>query len=190
MLKLWAKLGVVCLKYLDESGFEKCSPLGYGYARRGKQKRIHQPRKRGRRLSVLGFWQPKQRFEYGMMLATLKSERYIRLMEWQAQKAAQHLAKTGQITVVIQDNASSDKSRLVQQYWQDWQARGLYVFFLPPHSPQINRIEDEWLHLKYDELAAQVFEDEYELALALMEAIETRGQRGNYPVERFKFNCV
>lgn len=27
----------------------------------------------------------------------------------------------------------------------------------------MNRIEDEWLHLKRDELAGQVFEDEYEV---------------------------
>ncbi|BAZ21376.1 putative transposase [Kalymmatonema gypsitolerans NIES-4073] len=26
----------------------------------------------------------------------------------------------------------------------------------------MNRIEDEWLHLKRDELAGRVFEDEYE----------------------------
>ncbi|MBV9387901.1 MAG: transposase [Chroococcidiopsidaceae cyanobacterium CP_BM_ER_R8_30] len=187
---MWAELGLICLKYLDESGFEKCSPLSYGYARQGKQKQMHQPRKRGRRLSVLGFWQPQQYFEYGVMVGSVKSERYIQLMDWQAQKAAAHLSKTGQITVVIQDNASSHKSRLVQQHFWTWQAQGLYVFFLPPHSPQMNRIEEEWLHLKYDELAAQVFEDEYELALALFEAIEARGRRGGYPVERFKFNHV
>lgn len=111
-------------------------------------------------------------------------------MEWQAQKAALHLASTGQITVMIADNASFHKSRLVQQRFCAWQAQGLYVFFLPPYSPQMNRLEDEWLHLKYDELAAQVFEDEYELALALFQAIEVRGKRGNYPVERFKFNRV
>ena len=154
------------------------------------RKRIHQPRLRGRRLNVLGLWQPQQSFDYAMMLGSIKSERYIRLMHWQAQKASEHLEKTGQITVVIQDNASSHKSKLVERHWQEWQAEGLYVFFLPPHSPQMNRIEDEWLHLKYDELAAQVFEDEYEVALALIAAIEARGQRGNYPVERFKFNHV
>ena len=124
------------------------------------------------------------------MLGSIKSERYIRLMNWQAQKASVHLANTGQITVVIQDNASSHKSKLVQKHWQQWPTQGLYVFFLPPHSPQMNRIEDEWLHLKYDELAAQVFEDEYEVALALIAAIEVRGQQGRYPLERFKFNHV
>ena len=54
----------------------------------------------------------------------------------------------------------------------------------------MNRIEDEWLHIKYGELAAQVFEDEYEVALALIAAIQVRGERGNYSVERFKFNHV
>ena len=73
---------------------------------------------------MLGFWQPQQSFEYGIMLGSVKSERYIRLMNWQAQKAAVHLAKTGQITVVIQDNASSHKSKLVQKHWQEWQTQG------------------------------------------------------------------
>lgn len=52
----------------------------------------------------------------------------------------------------------------------------------------MNRIEDEWLHLKRDELASQVFEDEYELALAIINGIAARAKRGNYQVERFMFN--
>ena len=159
------------------------------YGRRAQQKRVYQPRKRGRRLNVLGFWQPQRSFEYGMMRGSVKSERYIQLMNWQAQKAASHLAER-QITVMIQDNASSHKSKLVQKCWIEWQKQGLYLFFLPPYSPQMNRIEDEWLHIKYDELAAQMFEDEYEVALALISAIEARGHKGKYPVQRYKFNHV
>lgn len=52
----------------------------------------------------------------------------------------------------------------------------------------MNRIEEEWLHLKRHELSAQLFDDEYDLATALMETIEERGQRHGYPVERFRFN--
>lgn len=47
---------------------------------------------------------------------------------------------------------------------EDWYSQGLILFFLPPYNPQMNRIEDEWLHLKRDELASRVFEDEYDLA--------------------------
>ncbi|MBX9257454.1 transposase [Desmonostoc muscorum CCALA 125] len=54
------------------------------------------------------------------------------------------------------------RSNQVKQYWQCWQQQGLYIFFLPPYSPQMNRIEDEWLHLKRHELSSQIFDDEYE----------------------------
>jgi len=60
----------------------------------------------------------------------------------------------------------------VQQYYQQWQEKGLFLFFLPPYSPQMNRIEDEWLHLKRDELAGRVFEDEYDLSVAIRKGIE------------------
>lgn len=86
MLKLWAELGLICLKYLDESGFERSSFLGYTYALRGQQKRVKQPRKRGRRLSILGLWQPQVSFEYGLVVGSFKSERYLKLMDWQANK--------------------------------------------------------------------------------------------------------
>jgi putative transposase len=52
----------------------------------------------------------------------------------------------------------------------------------------MNRIEDEWLHLKRHELCSQLFEHEYDLALTLMDVIEPRGRRDGYPVERFIFN--
>ena len=52
----------------------------------------------------------------------------------------------------------------------------------------MNRIEEQWLHLKRQELGGRVFDDEYDLALAIIEGIENRGQQGNYLVERFVFN--
>ena len=55
---------------------------------------------------------------------------------------------------------------------------------------RMNRIEDEWLHLKRDKLASRVFEDEYDLAMAMIEGIETRAEPGKYQVKRFKFNQV
>ncbi|WP_416212236.1 transposase [Nostoc sp. DedSLP03] len=40
----------------------------------------------------------------------------------------------------------------------------MYIFFLPPYSPQMNRLENRWLHLKRYELSSQIFDDKYELA--------------------------
>ncbi|HEY9781641.1 MAG TPA: transposase [Leptolyngbyaceae cyanobacterium] len=188
LLKLWSQLGLVCLKYLDESGCYCTSPTDYAYGRRGEQKRIRQNRRRGRRINIFGIWEPKVRFDYALMVGTLKTPTYVQLMDWQAQTAATRLLETGQITVIIHDNASVHKSSLARQQHQRWQQQGLYVFFLPPYSPQMNRIEDEWLHLKRDELAGQVFEDEYELAIAIIDGINNRANHGQYQVERFTFN--
>ena len=90
--------------------------------------------------------------------------------------------------MIIQDNASVHRSLVTQQQWERWQQQGLLIFFLPPYSPQMNRIEDEWLHGERDELACQVFADEYDLALAIASGLETRATRGQYAVERFRFN--
>jgi putative transposase len=122
------------------------------------------------------------------MVGSLNSETLIQLVDWQATQAQNHWKATGQLTVIVLDNASVHKSQLVNQRIEQWQRQGLLLFFLPPHSPQMNRIEDEWLHLKRDELAGRVFEDEYDLSIAIRDGIEARAKRGNYQVERFIFN--
>lgn len=188
LLKLWALLGLVHLKYLDESGCYCQSPTDYAYAPRGQQKRLQQTRRRGRRVNIWGVWEPQVIFEYALMLGSLTAQTYLKLMEWQAQIAQQRLEVTEKLTVIIQDNASVHRCQLTQQHWQRWQQQGLFIFFLPPYSPQMNRIEEQWLHLKRDELACQIFSDEYDLALAIISGIETRAAQGQYLVERFHFN--
>lgn len=188
LLKLWAECGAITLKYLDESGCYCQSPTDYGYVQKGQQKRVVQQRRRGRRINIFGIWQPKQRFEYALMVGTLKSKTFLKLMDWQADTAQADLAATGQLTVIVLDNASVDKSQLSVAASERWQNQGLLLFFLPSYSPQMNRIEYEWLHLKRDELASRVFEDEVDLAQAIMTGIETRGRQGEYTVERFMFN--
>lgn len=125
-----------------------------------------------------------------MVVRGFNRDRDLTLMHWQAERAEVHWQASGQITVIVQDGASFHRSKVVQACWQQWQEMGLFIFFLPPYSPQMNRIEDEWLHLKRHELCSQLFEHEYDLAITLMDVIEQRGQRRGYSVERFIFNSV
>jgi transposase len=53
---------------------------------------------------------------------------------------------------------------------------------------QMNPIELEWQHLKKDELAGQMFDDELDLAYAVIDAVKARGEKGNYSTKRVKFN--
>jgi putative transposase len=52
----------------------------------------------------------------------------------------------------------------------------------------MNPIELEWPHIKRDVLAGQMFDDELELAYAVIQGVEVREQRGNYTTQRLKFN--
>jgi putative transposase len=65
---------------------------------------------------------------------------------------------------------------------------GLYIFFLPKYCSEMNPIELEWQHLKKDELAGKMFDDELELAYAVIDAVQARGDKGNYNTQRIKFN--
>ncbi len=54
----------------------------------------------------------------------------------------------------------------------------------------MNLIEAEWHQLKTHELVGRIFEDEYDLALAVIEGVEARAQKGQYATERFLFNSA
>lgn len=136
----------------------------------------------------MGVWEEKTRFEYALKVGTYKTKNYLHFMNWQAEKGMKRLFETGNLTVIIHDNASIHRSKIAKKHYQIWERQGLSVFFLPPYSPEMNRIEEQWLHLKRQELGGYVFEDEYDLAKAIIEGIENRGQHGNYTVERLMFN--
>lgn len=148
------------------------------------------PKRYGNRISILGLWQPRERFEYALAQGGFKSKSYIKVMDWVAEKAAQTLAQTGRLTVVVQDNGFLHTSLLVRERWATWQAQGLFIFFLPPYCSEMNPIEGEWHQLKSHEIAGQMFDNEYDLAKAVMNGMESRSEAGEYTLERFIFNCA
>jgi putative transposase len=52
----------------------------------------------------------------------------------------------------------------------------------------MNPIELEWQQIKKNELARKMFEDELELAYAVIHGVEVRAETGNHSAERIKFN--
>jgi putative transposase len=45
---------------------------------------MEQTPRRGRRLSILGLWQPDETFEYALAIGSFKGESYIKVMDWLA----------------------------------------------------------------------------------------------------------
>ncbi|OKH51353.1 hypothetical protein NIES2130_33975 [Scytonema sp. HK-05] len=56
-----------------ESGCCLWSPVSYSYSRIGTQKRLEQTQRRGKRISILGLWQPDNSFEYALAYGGFKA---------------------------------------------------------------------------------------------------------------------
>ena len=191
MLKMAALEGAIDLKYLDEAGFCLWSPVSYSYSPIGAQKLMEQTRKRyGSRISIIGLWQVGESFEYGLAQGGFKGKSYIKVMDWVAEKAAANWKETGKLTVIVQDNSPIHKSWEVRQHWQRWSEQGLLLFFLPPYCSELNEIETQWHQLKAHEIAGQIFDNEYDLAMTVIQGMEHRSEIGNYQLERFIFNSA
>lgn len=187
MLQCSAAVGEIDLIYLDESGFSLWMPAEYSYFFKGEQKRMEQTSRRGKRISILGLLQPLVSFVYGLVVGSFDGDRYITMMEAQAQQAKLQFEQTGRIRVIVQDNGPVHTCNQVKAKWAEWEACGLYVFFLPKYCSELNPIETEWHQLKTHELRGQMFEHELDLAYAVIDAIDARTQAGGYQAERFRF---
>lgn len=51
-------------------------------------------------------------------------------------------------TVVVLDNAKVHQSKAMKMMQEVWAKKQLFVFYLPPYSPQLNIIERLWKELK------------------------------------------
>lgn len=177
----------MCLKYLDESGFVNWSPVAYSWSLVGTQKRQEQTSQRGRRVSLLGVWEPGKEMTYGLVVGSIDSATYIRFMDRQAQQAHSTLKRTEAITVIVQDNASIHTSKLVKQHIPKWQAQGLYFFQLPKYCSEMNPIEGEWHQLKTHEIRGKMFENTYDLSIGVIAGMRARGAFAGHKVNRFNF---
>ena len=54
----------------------------------------------------------------------------------------------------------------------------------------MNPIEGEWHQLKAHEMSGQMFDNAYDLAMAVEAGIENRYLAQGYDVSRFIFNCA
>lgn len=82
-------------------------------------------------------------------------------------------------TVVVLDNASFHH-RAAGQKALEWERKNLFLFFLPPYSPHLNRIEILWKFIKYKWLKPKDYLNEDTLWEAIIEILKNIG--GQYTI--------
>ena len=72
-------------------------------------------------------------------------------------------------TVVVLDNAGIHCRKVVRAALADLWARGVYLYYLPPYSPELNAIEPRFQVIKHNDLPAR----RYPTVAALMVAVNS-----------------
>lgn len=188
MLRQEEAQGNIRIKYLDEAGFSLWSPVGYSYIKVGEQKKIPQSKKRGKRLNILGIYERGKSFNYALAIGSFEQDTFLKILEKEVEEAARYKSKTGLETVIVMDNYSVHKAHRIREREKEWQAQGLYLFFLPTYSPELNLIEAEWHQIKTHEISGRMFEDEYSLAIAVKESLRSRSCQFGYQLQQYKLN--
>lgn len=168
------------LWYLDESGFAPTLPTGYTWARVGTRALVWDEPPQGRRLNVLGALAP-----YGETPALVwtappgKIDSAV-LLDFLWREVAGLPAPPDQLPagyrrvrpcVVVLDNASAHTSTAIKAVAPLLAAAGVTLYYLPPYSPELNRIEEVWRQIKYQELPVRSYRTLAELRTAVENAL-------------------
>ena len=80
-------------------------------------------------------------------------------------------------TWVVVDNAPTHSSEEFDDQLDEWERRGLHVFFLPSYCPELNLIELLWRKIKYEWLPVSAYESYKAFVQALDEVLSQVGSK-------------
>ena len=130
---------------------------------------------------MLGFWRPAdpdatagQHFGGPLAPTAFTAELFVLAV-------ADFLLHLTQPTILVLDIASIHKALLVQAHRTRWAEQGLTWFFLPPYSPEPNRIEILWRFCKHYWLTPEAYEAPASLLQHVTEVFRATGSP-NYQI--------
>ena len=158
---------LIDLYFGDASGFWQTPVIARAWQFRGEEIRIAPDR--GKRLAVFGFMARNNQSQLWISEKSITAQFVVDCIEqWTPTK----LSKP---RVLVLDNARVNRSRRLQSKLAEWQAKNLYIFFLPTYSPHLNLIETLWRKMKYEWLKAEAYKSFEELTAAVKDILEGIG---------------
>ncbi len=132
----------------DASHFSTVANVPYAWQK--KNESILLPSIRSKSLSVLGLLSASCELFQNTYEGTINSSTIIDFLD-------QFCKTITKKTIVVLGNAPIHKSKLFQQNLSKWEEQDLYIYFIPPYSPELNQIEIRWRFIKYKWLPLQAF---------------------------------
>ena len=109
------------------------------------------PSQKGARLNIFGMIDHNNHFEGFSTTDSVNTEMVVSFID----TFSFNLKKN---TCIVIDNASIHKSKKMMEMKPIWEQRGLFIFYLPPYSPQLNIAETLWRVLKGKWIRPQDYE--------------------------------
>ena len=157
------------LYYFDEAGFSLTPSVPYAWQPIGE--RIELPSSKSQQLNVLGFMKHDgTHLDPYVTQGTVNSAVVIACIDNFCQKL------TRPTTLVI-DNAPVHGSALFEAMIPQWEARNLFLWFLPPYSPELNLIEILWKQIKYRWMPLNAYESFEKLSDSLDNILASFGNK-------------
>jgi putative transposase len=169
-LKAKAAAGELRLCYLDECGFAPSLPISYSWSLPGQRKRVPYEYPQGRRVNALALYEPygpAPALDAAAFERTLKSED---LLEYLGALPGASVPR-----VVVLDNASLHISKAVQARRPELARAGIYLYYLPAYSPELNEIEPVFKQVKHHEIPVRSYNSKAGLRGAVEQGFDAYG---------------
>lgn len=145
-----ARGGQIELIYFDQAGFSLVASVVYAWQEIGQ--RLEIPSGKSKLQNVLGFmWAGCEKFRSFVFEGGTRSSVVIHCID--------EIVKTiRRKTILVLDNAPIHHSEEFEEKIQQWALKGLEVYYLPPYSSELNKIEILWKKIKHEWLSLQAYE--------------------------------
>src|SRR5262245_8396129 len=166
-----AQAGRLKLYYFDECGLAPSLPTNASWCLPGQRKHVPYEYPSGRRVHALAAYEPLAREPWLGSLAlarALTSDDVLAyLRSWPAASVPR---------VVVLDNAAIPTSKQVKAERRVLSRAGIYLYFLPPYSPELNALEPVFKQVKHHDIPIRSHASQAELRTSVEGGFATRAQ--------------
>lgn len=155
--------GRLRLFYLDESGFSPSLPTGYSWCLPHQRKRVKYEYPQGRRVNALATYEPLApvpTLDAVPFERTLTSDDLLSYLR-------DRLPAADVPRVVVLDNAGIHTSKVVKAARPGLAKLGIFLYYLPAYSPELNRIEPVFKQVKHHDMPTRSYTSKADLRSAV-----------------------